>query len=101
MMVDVARIGPPEKLCARHDISEFDSGEPTLDDWLRRRGFHNEATGASRTYVVCMDRKVVGYYTLSAGAMAHTHAPGRIKRHMPDPITVVVLGKARGRQDCS
>ena len=36
---------------------------------------------------------MVGYYALSAGAIAHTHTPGRIKRNMPDPIPVVVLGR--------
>jgi GNAT superfamily N-acetyltransferase len=91
--VDATRIGPPEKLSAEHKFSEFDSGEPVLDDWLRRRALNNQASGASRTYVVCVGRKVVCYYALSAGAIAHTHAPGRIKRNMPDPIPVVVLGR--------
>ena len=93
MTVDAAGIGPPEKLSLEHEIAGFDSGEPALDDWLRRRALRNEDSGASRTYVVCVGRKVVGYYALSAGAIAHTHAPGRIKRNMPDPILVVVLGR--------
>jgi predicted N-acetyltransferase YhbS len=91
--VDVSQINPPEKLRSEHDSSEFDSGEPALDDWLRRRALNNETSGASRTYVVSMGSKVVGYYALSAGAIAHIHAPGRIKRNMPDPIPVVVLGR--------
>jgi GNAT superfamily N-acetyltransferase len=85
--------GPPERLSTAHNLSEFDSGELALDDWLRRRALNNEAGGASRTYVVCVGRKVAGYYALSAGAIAHTHAPGRIKRNMPDPIPVVVLAR--------
>ncbi|MGO4886040.1 MAG: GNAT family N-acetyltransferase [Bryobacteraceae bacterium] len=93
MTADAGQIGPPEKLSAEHDVSEFDSGELMLDSWLRRRALHNEASGASRTYVVCAGLKVVGYYALSAGAIAHTHAPGQIKRNMPDPIPVVVLGR--------
>jgi len=93
MTVDVSQIRAPEKLSVDHDVSEFDSGEPALDDWLRRRALRNEASGASRTYVVCAAGKVAGYYAISAGAVAHTHAPGRIKRNMPDPIPVVVLGR--------
>lgn len=85
--------GPPEKLSAAHHVSGFDSGEPILDDWLRRRALHNESSGASRTYVVCAGHRVVGFYALSAGAVAHLHAPGRIRRNMPDPIPVVVLGR--------
>src|ERR1700704_1661576 len=88
-----AEIGPPERLSAKRDLAEFDSGEPALDDWLRRRAEQNEASGASRTYVVCVGRKVVGYYTLAAGAIAHADAPGRIRRNMPDPVPVILLGR--------
>jgi GNAT superfamily N-acetyltransferase len=92
-MSGAGEIGPPERLSARHDLSGFDSGEPALDDWLRRRAERNKASGASRTYVVCVGRKVVGYYTLAAGAIAHAGAPGRIRRNMPDPVPVIVLGR--------
>ncbi|HEY6391946.1 MAG TPA: GNAT family N-acetyltransferase [Bryobacteraceae bacterium] len=87
------KIGPPERLSAQHDLAGFDSGEPALDDWLRRRAAQNELSGASRTYVVCAGRKVVGYYTLAAGVIAHSEAPGRIRRNMPDPIPVMILGR--------
>jgi GNAT superfamily N-acetyltransferase len=92
-MSGAGEIGPPERLSAQHDLSGFDSGEPALDDWLRRRAERNEASGASRTYVVCVGRKVVGYYTLAAGAIAHAGAPGRIRRNMPDPVPVMLLGR--------
>lgn len=85
--------GPPEKLLAAHDVSAFDSGEPALDDWLRRRALPNEEGGASRTYVVCVGAKVVGYYSLALGAVAHTHAPGRVRRNMPDPVPAMILGR--------
>jgi GNAT superfamily N-acetyltransferase len=87
------KIGPPENLSPSHDLSEFDSGEPLLDDWLRRRAERNEASGASRTYVVCVGKRVIGYYTLAAGAVAHADAPGRIRRNMPEPIPVMILGR--------
>lgn len=85
--------GPPRKLTHEDDIGGFDSGEPALDDWLKKRSVQNELSGASRTWVVCAGRKVVGYYTLSAGAIAHAGAPGRIKRNMPDPIPAMILGR--------
>jgi len=93
MTADPGQIGPPEKLSSDHDVSQFDSGEPTLNDWLRRRALQNEASGASRTYVVCIERRVFGYYALSTGAIAHSDVPGRIKRNMPDPVPVVILGR--------
>jgi GNAT superfamily N-acetyltransferase len=87
------RIGPPQKINAGHDLSQFACGEPSLDDWLRRRALPNEERGASRTYVVCEENRVIGYYALAVGAVAHGGAPGRVKRNMPDPIPVMVLGR--------
>lgn len=86
-------MNPPQKLSASHDLSQFSCGEPTLDDWLRRRALPNEESGASRTYVVCVEKRVVGYYALAVGAVAHGGAPGRVRRNMPDPIPVMVLGR--------
>lgn len=86
-------IGAPEKLLAGHDLADFDSGELALDDWLRRRALANEESGSSRTYVVCMGKRVVGYYSLAVGAVAHVGAPGRVKRNMPDPVPAMVLGR--------
>ncbi|MDP8981269.1 MAG: GNAT family N-acetyltransferase [Acidobacteriota bacterium] len=86
-------ISAPEKLSAEHDLSGFDSGELVLDEWLRRRALQNEASGASRTYVVCTGVRVVGFYTLAVGAVAHAEAPGRGRRNMPDPVPAMVLGR--------
>jgi GNAT superfamily N-acetyltransferase len=77
-----------------HDLSEFDCGEPSLDHWLRRRALQNAESGASKTYVVCAGRKrVVAYYALAAGGVAHAGAPSRVRRNMPDPVPVMVLGR--------
>ena len=92
-MGEVAGVIAPEKLTAAHDLSQFECGEPELDDWLRRKALHNEERGASRTYVVRSGRRVVGYYALAAGAVAHTYAPGRVKRNMPNPVPVMVIGR--------
>jgi len=86
-------ITAPDKLTAAHDISQFQCGEPELDDWLRRRALQNEESGASRSYVICIGRRVVGYYALAAGAADHTIAPGRVKRNMPNPVPVMVIGR--------
>ncbi len=87
------RINPPEKLSSEHDLLQFRCGEPALDDWLRRRALQNEKGGASRTYVACVGKRVVGYYALAVGAVAHLEAPGRVRRNMPDPVPVMVIGR--------
>ena len=86
-------ISPPEKLSSLHDLSQFHCGEPALDDWLRKRARQNEESGASRTYVVCAGGRVVGYYALAVGAVAHVIAHGRVRRNMPEPVPVMVLGR--------
>jgi GNAT superfamily N-acetyltransferase len=89
----VSTLSAPEKLTPAHDLSQFACGEPALDDWLQRRALDNEERGASRTYVVCQGRRVAGYYALAVGAVAHTTATGKIRRNMPDPVPVMVIGR--------
>jgi GNAT superfamily N-acetyltransferase len=83
----------PELLTAQHDLHGFDSGTASLDDWLRRRAMQNQASGASRTFVMCDDDRVAGYYALAASAVAPSAASGRFRRNMPDPVPVAVLGR--------
>jgi GNAT superfamily N-acetyltransferase len=83
----------PRLLTPEHVLGEFDSGVPSLDDWLHRRAMLNQVKGASRTYVVSDAGRVVGFYALAASAVSSGAAPGRFKRNMPDPIPVVVLGR--------
>lgn len=83
----------PFPLTDAHDLSPFSCGEPSLDDWLKRRALTNQAKGASRTYVVAEGQRVVGFYSLAAGALELNMAPGPIRRNMPDPIPVVLLGR--------
>jgi GNAT superfamily N-acetyltransferase len=89
----------PEKLRADHDLLKFECGEPTLDDWLRRRALSNEESGASRTYLVCVGEQVVGYYALAVGAVTHAEAPGRVRRNMPDPVPVMIIGRLAVHKD--
>ena len=86
-------LAPPEPLKPDHDLSRFASGRPALDDWLRERAAGNERSGASRTYVVADGARVVGYYALSTGAVDCRQAPGRVRRNMPDPIPVMLMGR--------
>lgn len=86
-------IGAPRKLSPAYDVAAFDSSEIVLDEWLRRRAAQNETNGASRTYVVCAGDRVAGYYSLAVGAATHEQVPGRIRRNMPDPVPVMILGR--------
>lgn len=84
---------PPAPLADRHQLKDFSSGEASLDDWLKRRARANQASGASRTFVVCEGEKVVGYYALVSGAVTVESVPGRFRRNMPDPVLVAILAR--------
>jgi GNAT superfamily N-acetyltransferase len=88
-----AKLGAPEHLTPEHDLTAFACGVSGLDDWLRRRALVNEESGASRTYVVCAESRVVGYYAIATGGVAAAAAPGRIRRNMPDPVPVMILAR--------
>jgi GNAT superfamily N-acetyltransferase len=89
----VPLVGPPRPIRAEDPLAEFDCGVPVLDAWLAQRALDNEASGASRTYVVCSAGKVAGYYCLATGSIEPALAPGRVRRNMPSPIPTIVLGR--------
>lgn len=86
-------LSAPGQLTPEHDLSDFLCGTTSLDDWLKRRANANQVSGASRTYVVCEKSRVVGYYCLASGALALNEAPGSIRRNMPDPVPIAILGR--------
>lgn len=86
-------LGAPEPLSPEHLLDGFACGMTSLDDWLKRRARSNQDSGASRTYVVAEARRVMGYYCLASGALALSDAPGNLKRNMPDPVPMVILGR--------
>ena len=86
-------LSAPELLSDRHHTSTFESSVASLDEWLKRRAMANQASGASRTFVVCDDDEVIAYYALASSAVVSARAPGKFRRNMPDPIPVVVLGR--------
>jgi hypothetical protein len=55
---------PPETLNNDHVVTDFSCGIVSLDHWLKQKALVNQASGATRTFVVCIDDQVVGYLTL-------------------------------------
>ena len=86
-------LSAPALLADHHKLSAFNSGEASLDDWLKKRARAHQADGASRTFVVCEGNLVLGYYALASGSVSLAGLPGRFRRNMPDPVPVVMLGR--------
>lgn len=83
----------PQPLDESFELEAFCCGHDQLDRWLKQRALTNEASGATRTFVIASRKRVVGYYSLSVGSATHILAPGRIRRNMPDPIPVAILAR--------
>ena len=65
----MGKLNPPAPLSNDVDFSEFCCGEKQLDYWLKRRALKNEVTGASRTYIVCDQQRVVAYYAIATSSV--------------------------------
>ena len=87
-------VGAPEHLDAAHDLAAFDPGVAGLDDWLRERALANEENGPSRTYVISVAGRVVGYYSLATAPSSQQRAAGKgAAQHDRTPMPVMVLGR--------
>lgn len=89
----MGKLTSPAPITPAHNVDNFDCGVSSLNLWLRRQAVKNEASGASRTFVICHGNEVIGYYALATGSIIRRQAPGKIKRAMPDPIPIMVLGR--------
>jgi len=89
----LADLRSPEPITANHVLVNFDCGDASLNYWLQKRAVKNHLSGASRCFVLCNGDEVVGYYSLSAGAISHESAPKSMRRNMPDPLPVLLLGR--------
>jgi len=89
----IPELSAPEPLAPHHELDAFRSDVAPLDDWLKRHARHNEEGGGSRTFVLCAGPRVVGYYSLAAGSLLPGAATGRVRRNMPNPVPVVLLGR--------
>ena len=86
-------VSAPAPLTAHHQLDSFRCTEPALENWLKQRALRNQIDGASRTFVACTGTEVIGYYALAAGSVLHAQAPGSIRRNMPEPVPVAILGR--------
>ncbi len=94
-------ISSPVPLTESHDTSQFYSGEPTLDDWLRQRALRNASRLASKTFVICPEgsKEVIGYYALSMGQILNSEVIGSMRRNMPNMLPAIMLGRLAISED--
>jgi GNAT superfamily N-acetyltransferase len=72
-----------EALARHHDRNAFDCGITALNEYLKRYARQNNESGGARTFVaVNADQPtlILGYYTISPGAIAFTKIPVKITK---------------------
>jgi len=85
---------------ARHDASGFDSGEPSLDGWLRQHAAGADARRTARTFVWAdpggagdAPRRVIAYYSLTGHRLVRDDLPRKLGRGSPEEIPAVLLAR--------
>jgi GNAT superfamily N-acetyltransferase len=79
-----------------HERADFSCGRSTLDDFIRARVSQYEKRRLGKTFVAVAtgDKRVIGYYTLAAGAVGFEHLPADASRKLPKhPVPVVLLAR--------
>jgi len=76
-----------ERLANHHDHRNFDCGVAELNIYLQKYSSQHQRRGVGRTYVAAEDTagRVLGYFTISAGAVDFDTVPENLPRH-PIPI---------------
>lgn len=87
-------LGAPEPLRAHHQVIDFDCGRITLNDWLIRHAQQAQASGSAKTFVVCDELRIAGYFSLTVGQVDSLEAPERVRKGMGHhPVPVVILAR--------
>jgi len=77
-----------------HDVSGFDSGQPALDDWLRRSARDSDGRNLTRTYVWHGGGGVVvAYYTLMPYFIERETLSRKQGRGLPDRIPCFLIAR--------
>jgi GNAT superfamily N-acetyltransferase len=86
-----------EPLDPGHDRASFDCGEPALNDFLHALARQQQDKHVGKTFVAVPKRgvkRVVGFYTVSAGSIQFAHLPADVQKHLPRyPVPVARLGR--------
>jgi GNAT superfamily N-acetyltransferase len=83
-----------EKLQRGHKIDDFDCGQEALNRFLIHHALQNQQAEASKTYVALAGERVLGYYTLVVGEVAHASAHERLTKGLArHPVPVMLLAR--------
>ena len=74
-----------EAINRRHDRKTFNCGSQELNEYLRRYARQNHESGGAKTFVAVSPddaARIIGYYTISPGAIEFAKVPTAITRRL-------------------
>ena len=78
----------------RHKRDQFNSGEPVLDEWLRRYAGQNRRRDTAATWVITdANDIVVAYASVAMTGIDRSAAPNNVAKGAPDPVPALLLGR--------
>jgi predicted N-acetyltransferase YhbS len=67
---------------------------PVLNNYLKKFALQNQRGQSARTFVATRGERVVGYYTLAAGAARREETPARVAKGLAaHPVPVILLAR--------
>jgi GNAT superfamily N-acetyltransferase len=77
-----------------HDREPFDSGEPVLDEWLRRYAGQSRRRDTAATWVIAdANDVIVAYASVAMTSIDRSAAPEVLAKGAPDPVPALLLGR--------
>jgi len=84
----------PIPLHKSHDLTAFDCGAPSLNEFLRKYALQNHQNRSARTYVTARENRIVGYYTLAAGSVSRDDVAARVAKGLGKyPVPIILLAR--------
>ena len=78
----------------KHRRDEFNSGEASLDDWLRRYAGQNRRANTAAVWVIPdADNRVACYATLSMTAVDRSACPTPLAKGAPAQVPALLIGR--------
>jgi GNAT superfamily N-acetyltransferase len=83
-----------EALAANHNRKDFACNEPELDEYLRQFARQHAKSNISRTYVAAAGSRILGYYSISMGAIQRDNLPPSRQARLPNfPLPIARLAR--------
>ena len=82
----------PRALAEGDSVEGFSCGTEPIDRWVATRALGAKKAGTAVVYATFAERRLAGFYSLSAQSIVRCDTSGWISRNAPEHIPVILLG---------